>query len=101
MQSAQLKLFYSVPEIINSAIPTVEVTKYLSEINDWSLLAQWYIERQQGPFLYKIIHGITNRNAIPEDFIRIIQQSWLKNLSRSMVLCEHFRIVVTVLNMNN
>lgn len=71
-------------EQLNDMIPLVK---------DWNYLTKKAIEHQAGPLLYKKLHLLTNQKIIPLTAQNDLKQSWLKTLSRSMVLIEHFKVI--------
>lgn len=73
-----------------------DFAQQLSMINDWESLVPHIIARQAGPLLYKKLNQYPDLRAkLPDTAITQLKQSWLKTLSRSMVLEQHFKEVAT------
>ena len=67
-----------------------------AEIKDGNEMVWWAIARQAGPFLYKKLSEL--QVQVPDFALQAFKQSWLKTLSRNMVLIAHFSEVMTTLN---
>jgi len=68
-----------------------QINELIPQIKDWNYFTRTAIERQAGPLLYKKLPLLSNSNMIPEAVQGNFKQAWLKTLSRSMVLIEHFK----------
>ena len=73
-----------------------ELKDLTAEIKDWNEMVRWAVARQAGPFLFKKLS--VEPGSVPELALQAFKQSWLKTLSRSMVLISHFQEVMTALN---
>jgi hypothetical protein len=68
-----------------------QMNELLLQIRDWDYLAKTAIEHQAGPLLYKKLPLLSNQPKIP-GFVQVkLKQAWLKTLSRSMILIDHFK----------
>ena len=74
-----------------------EIKSLLTQINDWDEMVRWAIARQAGPFLFKKLS--VHAELIPQTALQALKQSWLKTLSRSMVLGQHFKEVATTFSL--
>lgn len=79
-----------------SDVEKAELKDLITEIKDWNELVRWAIARQAGPFLYKKLSEL--QVQLPDFALQAFKQSWLKTLSRNMVLIAHFSEVMTALN---
>jgi len=68
-----------------------QINELIPQIKDWNYFTKTAIEHQAGPLLYKKLPLLSNSNMIPEAVQGNFKQAWLKTLSRSMVLIEHFK----------
>lgn len=73
-----------------------ELKDLIAEIKDWNEMVRWAVARQAGPFLFKKLSA--EPGSVPELALQAFKQSWLKTLSRSMVLIAHFQEVMNAFN---
>lgn len=92
LASSKLVLYQNELELIDSLIPLVQ---------DWDTFINTIIERGTGPLLFKKLTLLNNSGLIPADVKTKLQQSYLKTLSRSMVLHNAFAQVGVEFNKNN
>lgn len=79
---------------INPSLAELEqINDLIPRVKDWNYLTKKAIEHQAGPLLYKKLPLLSNHKMIPAKVLSDLKQSWLKTLSRSMVLIEHFKLI--------
>ena len=74
-------------------------TELLKAVDDWEQAVPHIIARQAGPLLYQqLISRAEWSQLVPQTALNILRQAWLKTLSRSMVLEQHFRQLAQIAN---
>jgi hypothetical protein len=78
-----------------------ELYSVITETEDWDKTVQWAILRQAGPFLYQKLLSFPEKSLLPAEALEALRQSYLKTMSRNMVLAEHFKQVAAVFRKEN
>ena len=74
-------------------------TALLKAVDDWQQAVPHIIARQAGPLLYHHLNSCTDwSQLVPQTALSTLRQAWLKTLSRSMVLEQHFRQLAGIAN---
>lgn len=77
------------------------MNQLILQIKDWDYFTNLAIKRQMGAILYKKLPMLSNSKDIPENVKVQLKQAWLKTLSRSMVLIDHFKKIVLAFQTEN
>lgn len=80
---------------------TIELSQLISQVSDWDHTVRLMIARQAGPFLYQKLLSLPEKSLLPEHTMEALRQSYLKTLSRNMVLAQHFAEVVRAFQQEN
>lgn len=91
-------LILSSIKISPTRVELEQTNKLILQVQDWDYLTKTAIEHQAGPLLYKKLSLLSNQTNIPEATRNSLKQSWLRTLSRSMVLIEHFKKISGAFN---
>jgi hypothetical protein len=67
----------------------------IPQIKKWDYTLKLAIENGMAPLVYKKIPLLGNGSMVPEGVKEKLSQTYLKTLSRNMVLYEHFRQIAT------
>ena len=70
-----------------------QLNEQLLRVSNWDEAARFLISRQAGPLFYKKLPQLANTSCMPPDTLAAFRHSWLKTISRSMMLVEMYRQV--------
>ena len=85
-------LFY-ITKLNPSADDMDHINAQLPQVSNWDEAAHFIISRQAGPLFYKKLPLLANASRIPPEAHAAFRQSWLKTISRGMMLVEMYRQV--------
>lgn len=77
------------------------IDELVRQISDWDYFIQHAIQHCVGPLLYKNLLLIPNFKRVPDSVTAQLKQTYLKTLSRNMVIYEHFRNAITAFSSQN
>lgn len=78
-----------------------QMDQFLTLIKDWEYLAKTAIEGGIGPLIFKKLPLLENAKLVPEPTRKNLHHSYLKTLTRSLVLYEHFQNISQTLSSEN
>lgn len=70
------------------------VEQLVADVGNWEYFTKNTLLCSLGPLIFNTFNSVSNKHCIPEKTLFVLKQTYLKSLSRNMILYDHFQKAV-------